>query len=53
MEDLNIDQRLILKWILNKEGVRVQTGLYLAQAMGSCEQSNQRLVSIKCWEFHD
>jgi hypothetical protein len=27
--------------------------IHLAQAKGSCENSNQCFVSIKCQEFHD
>jgi hypothetical protein len=55
-EDLGVDGRITLKWILTKYGEKVRTGLiWLRRGMGagSCEHSNKPLGSIKGGEFLD
>jgi hypothetical protein len=54
MEDLGIDARIILKWILEKwnEGHRLDpSGSGQGQVASSCQCGNEPLVSIKCGEF--
>jgi hypothetical protein len=55
LEDLGVDQR-ILKWILQKQGARVWTGVTRLRIHSSgrpCEHSNELLSSTKCLEFVD
>jgi hypothetical protein len=51
LEDLSIDGRIILELILGKYGRKVWTRciwLRIGPVVGSCEPSNEHLVSIKC-----
>jgi len=52
--DLVIGGSITLKWILRKCSGMAWTGfvcLMLRQKMGSCEQSNEPVGSIKCRKF--
>jgi hypothetical protein len=53
--DLSVDGRIILKWILKKPGMRVQTGFTWLRlgVVGFCEHNNRRSGSIKRGEYLD
>ena len=56
LEDLGIDGRRILKWILKKENGSVWTELMWLRTgtMAGCfENGNESVGSIKCGEFLD
>jgi hypothetical protein len=56
LEDLGVDVRIILKFILSELGVRMWTGLIclrIGPSGGLCEHCNEPLGSIKHWGFHD
>jgi hypothetical protein len=55
-EDLDVDCRIILKWILQKYDRG--RGLHSSRSgqrpmVGSCETGNKPLGSIKCWKFFE
>jgi hypothetical protein len=55
-EDLSVDGRIILEWILEKQGGRRlldSTGSGQGPVIDSCEHGNGPSVSIKGWEFLD
>jgi hypothetical protein len=55
-EDFGVDRRIILEWILGKQGGEVWTGcikLRIYTSGGSCEHGNETSGSIKCGEFLD
>lgn len=54
LHDLVVGGSVTLKWILRKYNGMAWMGficLVLGQKMGSCEQSNEPLGSIKCRKF--
>jgi hypothetical protein len=57
LEDLSVDGKIILKWLLRKVVRRAWGGLILLsigdQMMGSCEGSNENSGSIRGREFLD
>jgi hypothetical protein len=56
VEDLVVDGRIILKWMLKKWDGEAWTGLLwlrIGQVAGACECGNEPLSSIKCGEFLD
>jgi len=56
LEDLSVDGKIILKWILEKEDERSRIG-FTSRRIGKvaccCERGNEPSGSIKCGEFLD
>jgi hypothetical protein len=55
-EDLGVDEKIILEWILGKYDGKVWTGflwLRIGTSGGSCEHGNETSGSIKDGEFFD
>jgi hypothetical protein len=53
-EDLIVDGRKILEWILGKQGMKMRTGfirIVIASSGGCCEHGNEQMSSIKGGEF--
>ena len=56
LEDLDVDWRIILKWIFRKWDVGVWTGsswLRIGTGVSTCECVNELSGSIKCGELLD
>jgi len=57
LDDLGIDGRITLKWILRKSVERALTGLISFRTeirlANFCESSNETLGPTMCWEFLD
>jgi len=57
LEDLGLDGRIILKWILRKSVERALTGLISfgteIRLATFCEFSNETSCPTTCWEFLD
>jgi len=56
LEDLGIDEKIILDWILRKQGWGWEldsSGSRQGPVMGSCERGNEPLGTIKGKEFLD
>jgi hypothetical protein len=51
-EDLSVDGKIILKWILGKVGGKVRTGCIWLR-IRTCEHGNEALGSIKGGKFLD
>jgi hypothetical protein len=52
LKDLNVHERIILKWVF-KKWERNMDWIDLGQVAGSCECGNEPLGSTKCGEFLD
>jgi hypothetical protein len=51
LENLSVDSRMILKWMLNNWGLRMLTGIFWHKiGTGFCEHGCELTSSIKCWE---
>jgi hypothetical protein len=55
LEDLGVDGRVILKWVLKKQGGAWTRLIWvrIGQVMGCCKCGNEPSSSIKCGEFID
>jgi hypothetical protein len=56
LEDMSLDGKIILEWILGKQGGRMWTGciwIRIGINRGSCEHGNEPSGFIICGEFLD